>query len=55
VWKSSGVQDKWESSAWAKKRATQEKRRNLTDFERFKVQILKAERRKSVGKGKSIR
>ena len=51
VWKASGVEEKWESSAWAKKRATQKTRKNLGDFDRFKVQMLKSERRKSVGKG----
>merc|ERR1712093_188929 len=50
VWKASGVQEKWEQSAWAKKRAVQSKRRSLSDFDRFKVQLLKTERRKVVSK-----
>ncbi|CAD6574947.1 MAG: hypothetical protein CYPHOPRED_005536 [Cyphobasidiales sp. Tagirdzhanova-0007] len=50
VWKASGVDEKWEKSAWAKKRATQMTRRSLSDFDRFKVQIFKSERRKTVGK-----
>ena len=54
VWKASGVDEKWEKSAWAKKRATQMTRRSLSDFDRFKVQIFKSERRKTVGKGKSV-
>lgn len=37
---------KWEGSAWAKRRERREKRRALTDFERFKVLRL----RKQVGK-----
>ncbi|ORY94614.1 ribosomal protein L14-domain-containing protein [Syncephalastrum racemosum] len=36
---------KWGKSAWAKKLETREKRANLTDFEKFKVQKLKAQRR----------
>merc|ERR1712093_242276 len=50
VWKASGVQEKWEQSAWAKKRAVQSKLRSLSDFDRFKVQLLKTELRKVVSK-----
>lgn len=31
------MEQKWEESAWAKRRAVREKRRNLTDFDRFRV------------------
>jgi large subunit ribosomal protein L14e len=41
---------KWESTAWAKKRAAAEKRRTLTDFERFQVMVLKKSRRDKVRK-----
>jgi len=41
AWEKAEVEKKWEESAWAKRRAQREKRRNLTDFERFKVMRLK--------------
>ncbi|KAH9174678.1 60S ribosomal protein L14 [Lactarius sanguifluus] len=41
---------KWESSAWAKKRAAAAKRRTLTDFERFQVIVHKKARRDKVRK-----
>lgn len=37
AWEKNEVEQKWEESAWAKRRATREKRRNLTDFARFRV------------------
>lgn len=40
-WEKHEVDSKWEGSSWAKTRAQREKRRNLTDFERFKVMKLK--------------
>jgi len=36
---------KWEKSAWAQKRAAVEKKRSLNDFDRFKVMLLKKQRR----------
>ncbi|KAI0260319.1 60S ribosomal protein L14 [Gloeopeniophorella convolvens] len=45
-----GTVEKWESTAWAKKRAATEKRRTLTDFERFQVIIHKKARRDKVRK-----
>ena len=33
--------EKWDQSTWAKKREQREKRRGLSDFERFKVMRLK--------------
>ncbi|KAK9899798.1 hypothetical protein P389DRAFT_164882 [Cystobasidium minutum MCA 4210] len=50
VWKASGVEEKWAASAWNKKRQIKERRAALTDFERFKVQQLKAQRSKVVSK-----
>lgn len=44
-WLKEEVDKKWEASAWAKKREQKERRRGLTDFERFKVLKL----RKQVG------
>ena len=40
-WKESEIDSKWESSAWAQKIKQRERRRALTDFERFKVMRLK--------------
>ena len=37
AWEKSEVESKWDESAWAKRRAVREKRRNLTDFDRFRV------------------
>lgn len=37
AWKSSGVEAKWDATAWAKKIALKTKRANATDFERFKL------------------
>ena len=45
-----GIVAKWESSAWAKKRVAAEKRRTLSDFERFQVMIEKKSRRDKVRK-----
>lgn len=45
AWEKEGVEEKWNESAWAKRREQREKRRALTDFERFKVMKL----RKQVG------
>ncbi|KAF8262348.1 60S ribosomal protein L14 [Lactarius quietus] len=44
------VVSKWDSSAWAKKRAAAGKRRTLTDFERFQVLVHKKARRDKVRK-----
>lgn len=41
AWEKTGVEQKWDESAWAKRREQREKRRNLTDFDRFKVLKLK--------------
>ncbi|KAI9460091.1 ribosomal protein L14-domain-containing protein [Russula earlei] len=45
-----GFVAKWESTAWAKKRAAAEKRRTLSDFERFQVMLHKTSRRDKVRK-----
>jgi large subunit ribosomal protein L14e len=45
-----GIVAKWESTAWAKKRASAEKRRTLSDFERFQGMIHKKSRRDKVRK-----
>lgn len=41
AWEKAGVEKAWEGSAWAKTRARSERRRQLTDFERFKVMRLR--------------
>ncbi|EXJ94942.1 large subunit ribosomal protein L14e [Capronia coronata CBS 617.96] len=41
LWAKYDVDSKWAESSWAKKREQQDRRRNLTDFERFKVMRLK--------------
>lgn len=53
----SGIAAKWAASSWAKKRDAAQKRRATSDFDRFKVMLLKKARRdvvrKSVKKAKS--
>ena len=41
AWEKAEVETKWGESAWAKRREQREKRRNLSDFDRFKVLRLK--------------
>jgi large subunit ribosomal protein L14e len=41
LWEKNEVDKKWAESSWAKKREQFERRKNLTDFERFKVMRLK--------------
>lgn len=57
AWEKAGIEAKWQESAWAKKVAQKERRRALTDFERFKVlRLRKAARfevRKSLAKVKA--
>ncbi|KAF7312121.1 60S ribosomal protein [Mycena indigotica] len=51
------VVEKWDKSSWAQKRAAQDKRRSLNDFERFGVMLAKKARRdlvrKTIHKAKS--
>ncbi|ODQ79695.1 hypothetical protein BABINDRAFT_13325 [Babjeviella inositovora NRRL Y-12698] len=49
-WTASGVDAKWAASSWAKKIAARERRRQLTDFERFQVMVLKKQTRFAVKK-----
>ncbi|KAJ2915544.1 hypothetical protein MD484_g4869, partial [Candolleomyces efflorescens] len=44
------VVEKWNKSSWAQKREASEKRRSLSDFDRFKVLVLKKQRRDRVRK-----
>ncbi|CAG8977223.1 hypothetical protein HYALB_00007919 [Hymenoscyphus albidus] len=50
AWKEAGIEAKWQESVWAKKRVQKERRRALTDFERFKVMRLKKQARFEVRK-----
>ncbi len=40
-WESDKIEERWASTAWAKRREQRERRRQLSDFERFKVMRLK--------------
>ena len=44
------IMKKWEASSWAKKLKSQENRKNMTDFDRFKVMCAKQKRSKEVKK-----
>ncbi|MCJ1300963.1 hypothetical protein MMC08_003762 [Hypocenomyce scalaris] len=50
AWEKADVEKKWDESAWAKKREQREKRRTLSDFERFKVMRLRKQARFEVRK-----
>ncbi|CAF9919543.1 hypothetical protein IMSHALPRED_004652 [Imshaugia aleurites] len=50
AWEETQVEKKWDESAWAKRREQREKRRNLSDFDRFKVLRLKKQARFEVRK-----
>jgi large subunit ribosomal protein L14e len=45
-----GIVAKWEATSWAKNLAAADKRRTLSDFERFQVMIHKKSRRDKVRK-----
>ena len=49
AWEKAEVEKKWDESAWAKRREQREKRRNLSDFDRFKVLRLKKQVRDGPG------
>jgi large subunit ribosomal protein L14e len=49
-WEKAGIEAKWQESTWAKKRSQKERRRALTDFERFKVLRLRKQARFEVRK-----
>jgi large subunit ribosomal protein L14e len=57
LWEKSEIDSKWAESTSAKRREAQDRRRTLTDFERFKVMRLKKQRnfevRKAVAKVKA--
>ena len=41
LWEKNEIDQKWAESTWAKKKETQDRRKDLGDFERFKVMRLK--------------
>ncbi|KAI0020044.1 ribosomal protein L14-domain-containing protein [Xylariomycetidae sp. FL0641] len=45
AWAKAEIDNKWKESKWAKRMDQTERRRALTDFERFKVMRLKKQRR----------
>jgi large subunit ribosomal protein L14e len=45
LWEKHEIDSKWAESSWAKKREQQDRRKNLSDFERFKVMRLKKQAR----------
>ncbi|KAG6061779.1 hypothetical protein E4U17_007754 [Claviceps sp. LM77 group G4] len=45
LWEKNEIDAKWKESNWAKKRDQMQRRKNLTDFDRFKVMRLKKQRR----------
>ncbi|EON66449.1 hypothetical protein W97_05547 [Coniosporium apollinis CBS 100218] len=50
AWEKAEVEGKWENSAWAKNRDRMAKRRQLNDFEKFKVMRLRKQARFEVQK-----
>mmetsp|Transcript_13985 Transcript_13985/g.19110 ORF Transcript_13985/g.19110 Transcript_13985/m.19110 type:complete len:136 (-) Transcript_13985:73-480(-) len=48
AWTAQEIKKKWSSSAWAKKLAAKAIRKNLGDFDRFKVMIAKKQKSKIV-------
>ena len=44
-WQKAEIDAKWKASNWAKKREQIQRRKELTDFDRFKVLRLKKQRR----------
>ncbi|KAL0635779.1 hypothetical protein Q9L58_005312 [Maublancomyces gigas] len=52
-WEAEGIESKWAESAWAKKIASKNRRRQLNDFDRFRVTVLRKQRRFDVKKAAS--
>ena len=50
LWEAQEVESKWAATSWAKKEVKREARRQLTDFERYKLMRLKKQRRFAVRK-----
>jgi len=50
AWVDGKIEEKWESTSWAKKLSAKKKRAKLTDFGRFKVMVAKKERSEIIAK-----
>ncbi|KAL2217044.1 60S ribosomal protein L14 [Thermoascus aurantiacus ATCC 26904] len=50
LWEKNEIDEKWAKSSYVKKEEQREKRKNLTDFERFKVMRLKKQARYEIQK-----
>eukprot|EP00744_Colponema_vietnamica_P000134 GILI01000253.1.p2 GENE.GILI01000253.1~~GILI01000253.1.p2 ORF type:complete len:135 (+),score=41.95 GILI01000253.1:64-468(+) len=50
MWAKGDVLSKWEKTSWAQKLARRTTRANLSDFERFKVMVLRKKRSAAVKK-----
>lgn len=49
-WAASKIDEKWNNSAWAKRIEQKNRRRNLSDFERFQAMVYKKQQRYAVNK-----
>lgn len=47
-WKLADIDNKWAGSSWCKRLEVRNRRRNLTDFEKFELMILKKRKRYNV-------
>ncbi|XP_064393387.1 uncharacterized protein LOC135340900 [Halichondria panicea] len=45
------IANKWQQTSWAKKIARREKRANLTDFDRFKLRVLRQQKSRIIRGG----
>ena len=50
MWEKAGIEAEWKKSHWYKQQTQRRVRKELTDFERFKVMRLKKQRRFEVRK-----
>mmetsp|Transcript_3360 Transcript_3360/g.7094 ORF Transcript_3360/g.7094 Transcript_3360/m.7094 type:complete len:133 (+) Transcript_3360:70-468(+) len=48
AWKADGIEEAWKASSWARKLARKEARKNLGDFDRFKVMVARKQKSKIV-------
>jgi large subunit ribosomal protein L14e len=50
AWTDAGIKEKWDTSAWGKKKAALKKRASTNDFDRFRAMLLKKKRTQLVKK-----
>jgi large subunit ribosomal protein L14e len=48
AWTEQSILDKWNATAWSKKLENKKIRKNLSDFDRFKVMIAKKQKSKII-------